>query len=121
MDGGGAGHENAETRVEERTMSEQEIKLTWRNHRSAGCRVAFWCRDGSPMTQRCVCCDKPLSPVACFDGWCATCAGTALNAILSLRDGSWETVGARVSILRDWGADALARAVVGAIPFEREA
>ena len=39
------------------------------------------------MTPRCLCCDKPLSPVAQFDGWCDVCAGLALAGLLALRDG----------------------------------
>ncbi len=63
---------------------------------------------------RCLCCDRVLSPAACFDGWCEACAGKALQALLSLRDGD---VGAAVAWFDDRGAPFLGRVVVGSIPF----
>lgn len=73
------------------------------------------------MMPRCLCCDKPLSPVACFDGWCVECAGAVLGEVLALRDGPPVVVGVRVAWLRDQGAPFMVRAVCGPLPFEREA
>jgi hypothetical protein len=69
------------------------------------------------VTPRCHCCDRPLSPVAQFDGWCDTCAGAVLSDVLSLRDGTPAVVGVRVAMLHDWGCEAMVSAVVGTIPF----
>lgn len=64
---------------------------------------------------RCLVCDKSLSLVACFDGWCDVCAGKALSALLALRDGD---VGAAAAWFEDRGVPFLSRVVVGVMPFE---
>ena len=69
------------------------------------------------MTPRCLCCDRPLSPAAQFDGWCDTCAGKALAGLLALRDGPPGQMGVRVAIFQDWGVPVLGRVLVGPIPF----
>jgi hypothetical protein len=68
---------------------------------------------------RCLVCDKPLTMVACFDGWCEGCAGQALSALLFLRDGPAEVIGARVAWYKDQGVPFLARVIVGCVPFEQ--
>jgi hypothetical protein len=68
------------------------------------------------MTPRCLCCDRPLSPAACFDGWCETCAGRVLGEVLGLRDR--KDVSIIVSLLCDWGCVGMAKAVVGVVPFD---
>lgn len=68
------------------------------------------------MTPSCLCCDKPLSPVAQFDGWCDTCAGAVLDDVLSLRDS--KDVGIKVAMLHDWGCEAMVAAIIGTMPFD---
>jgi hypothetical protein len=72
------------------------------------------------MNPRCLCCDKPLSPVACFDGGCYVCVGAVWAAALSLRDGSPETIGARVAWCRDNQVEPIATVIVGPLPFAAE-
>jgi hypothetical protein len=67
---------------------------------------------------RCLCCDRPLSPAACFDGWCYTCLGGLVRDALFLRDGSREERGAAVAWLYERGCVTFAKAVTGAVPFE---
>jgi hypothetical protein len=70
------------------------------------------------MIPRCLCCGCTLpDPSAAIYGWCSWCAGGVLDAVLGLRDGPPGAVGVRVALLRDWGADAIANAVVGVVPF----
>lgn len=71
------------------------------------------------MTTRCLCCDRPLSPAACFDGWCDGCAGKALADLLALRDGPADQLGVRCAVFADWGVPFLGRIIVGRVPFEQ--
>lgn len=67
----------------------------------------------------CLCCGCTLEdPDETRDGWCRACAGVVLHAVLSLRDGPLEVVGARVRALQDWGAEAIAQAIIGEVPFD---
>lgn len=61
----------------------------------------------------CICCDQLL--VDAFDGWCAACAGAILADVMALRDSADLSV--IVCVLRDAGAMALAKCVVGVVPF----
>lgn len=67
---------------------------------------------------RCLCCDRPLSPVAQFDGWCDLCAGKALASLLDLRDGPHDQLGVRCAVFADWGVPFLGRVLVGPTPFD---
>lgn len=71
-------------------------------------------------TPRCLVCATELSRIGYFDGWCIGCAGASLAAELRLRDGSPEVVALRVAWLRDQGADPIARAVIGPLPFDAQ-
>lgn len=62
------------------------------------------------MNPRCLCCGRVLSPVACFDGWCAECVGRALHELLGLRDVKGAVIVA--DVLRQAQAPFLARVVM---------
>ena len=78
-------------------------------------------RVGEAVTPRCLICDKPLSPVAQFDGWCDTCVGKALAGLLALRDTTPDQIAVRAACFQDWGVPFLARVIVGRVPFEQVA
>jgi hypothetical protein len=75
---------------------------------------------GRIVNPRCLCCDKPLSPL-CFDGLCYACAGGLVRDALFLRDGTDEQVRMRVAWLQDAGAPMIAKIVMGVLPFVPDA
>jgi hypothetical protein len=69
------------------------------------------------MTPRCHACDRPLSPVAQFDGWCDTCAGRVLAELLAMADLRPGEVATIAEILILAGATTMGRVITRA-PFE---
>lgn len=69
------------------------------------------------MTARCLCCDRTLSPVACFDGWCETCAGRVLHELLAIGDLKPSEVAIMADMFRQVGARTMAH-VITRVPFE---
>ena len=68
---------------------------------------------------RCLCCDKPLSPVACFGDWCETCAGKVLGELLAMADRRPGEVRTIAEILILAGAVTMGR-VLTKVPFQLE-
>ena len=69
------------------------------------------------MTPRCACCDRPLSLVARFDGWCENCVNGLLVDANLLRAGDRQEIGANVAWLLDRGCLTLARYITH-VPFQ---
>jgi hypothetical protein len=69
------------------------------------------------VTPRCHACDRPLSPVAQFDGWCDTCAGAVLAELLAMADLRPGHVRTIAEILIIAGAVTMGRVITRA-PFE---
>jgi hypothetical protein len=69
------------------------------------------------VTPRCLCCDRVLSPVAQFDGWCDTCAGAVLSELLAMADLRPGEVATIAEILILAGATTMGRVITRA-PFE---
>jgi hypothetical protein len=78
---------------------------------------AHWTNEGNFVTPRCLCCDRPLSPVAQFDGWCDTCAGAVLSELLAMADLRPGEVATIAEILILAGATTMGRVITRA-PFE---
>jgi hypothetical protein len=68
------------------------------------------------VTPRCHACDRPLSPVAQFAGWCDTCAGAVLSELLAMADLRPGEVAAIAEILILAGATTMGR-VITKVPF----
>lgn len=68
-------------------------------------------------TPRCLCCDTELSNIGYIDGGCINCVCGVWADALRLRDGRPEVVALRVAALRDWGAEHIAKVVIGVVPF----
>lgn len=71
------------------------------------------------MTPRCLCCDRPLSPVVRYGEWCDNCLSGLLTDAAMLRTDP--DVRGVVEWLTDRGCLTLSRFVIGALPFEGEA
>ena len=68
------------------------------------------------MTERCACCDRPLSPVARFGSWCDNCVnGVLVDANLLRADADTRGV---VDWLMARGCLTLARYAMGGLPFD---
>jgi len=69
------------------------------------------------MTDRCACCDRPLSPVARFDDKCENCTRGLWKDAALLRSGDRDEIAANVAWLLDRGCLTWSRYITK-VPFD---
>ena len=69
------------------------------------------------MTDRCACCDRPLSPVARVGAWCLGCTQGLQTDARLLRSGDRDEIAANVAWLLDRGCLTWSRYITK-VPFD---